>query len=232
MVGQGDLAGSGDLAAADQAGDRDGVVRGAERPDPDEAGVRAEEPGGREHLGDLERLVLLKRRQQTGEAPGQHRLAGAGRAGEEQVVGAGGGDLEGPAGLVLAADVGQVLDQGDRGIGRRAGATQVGPADQPLPDLPERGRAGDPQAGDQSGLDQVGLGDDQEPGARPAGGHGGRQHALDRADVTAEPELADGPQALQGGRRHPPGRAPGGRSRWAGRTRIPAWAGRPVAGTR
>ena len=121
-------------------------------------------------------------------------------------MGAGGGDLERPAGLVLAVDVGQVLDRGDRGVGRRAGMTQVGPADQPLPDLPERGRAGDPQARDQSGLDQVGLGDDQEPGARPAGRHGGREHALDRADVTAEAELADGPQTLKGGRRHPPGR--------------------------
>ena len=182
------------------------MVRGAERPDPDESGVRPEEPGSREHLGDLERLVLLERWQQAGEAPGQHRLAGAGRAGEEQVVGAGGSDLQGPAGLVLAADVGQVLDQGDRGVGRRAGAAQVGPSDQPLPHLPERGRPGDRQVGDQGGLHQVGLGDDQEPGAGAAGGHGGWQHPLDRSDVAAEPELADGPQALQGGRRHPPGR--------------------------
>jgi hypothetical protein len=33
-VGQGDLAGPGDLAPADQGGDRDGVVGGAERTDP------------------------------------------------------------------------------------------------------------------------------------------------------------------------------------------------------
>ena len=172
---------------------------------PDEAGVRAEETGGREHLGDLERLVLLERREQAGEAPGQHGLAGAGRAGEEQVVGAGGGDLEGPAGLVLASDVGEVLDHRHRGVGRRPGAAQLGPADQPLADLLQRGGAGDPQAGDERGLDQVGLGDDQEPGARPAGGQGGRQHPLDRADVAAEAELADRPQALEGrsGGTHP-----------------------------
>jgi hypothetical protein len=143
---------------------------------------------------------------QTGEAPGQHGLAGAGRAGEEQVVGAGGGDLQGPAGLVLAADLGQVLDRRDRCGGRRAGTVQVALADQPLADLPERGGAGDPQVGDEGGLDQVGLGDDQEPGARPAGGQGGRQDAVDRADVATEAELADGPQALEGGRRHRPGR--------------------------
>jgi hypothetical protein len=206
VVGQGHLAGSGDLAAADQARDGDGVVRGSERPDPDQPGVRAEQAGGGEHLGDLERLVLLERREQAGEASGQHRLAGARRAGEEQVVGAGGGDLEGAAGLPLAADVGEVLDRRVGGAGRGAGAAEVGPAGQPLPDLPEGGGAGDPQVGDQRRLGQVGLGDDQEPGARPAGGQGGREHALDRADVAAEAELADGPQAVEGGRRHRPGR--------------------------
>jgi hypothetical protein len=36
-------------------------------------------------------------------------------------VGAGGGDLQGPAGLVLAADVGEVLDRGGRGVDRQAG---------------------------------------------------------------------------------------------------------------
>src|SRR5829696_4892907 len=97
-VGERHLPGSGDLAAADQARDRDGVMGGAEGPDPDQAGVRAEEAGGREHLGDLERLVLLEWREQAGEAPGEHRLARARRAGEEQVVGAGGGDLKGAAG--------------------------------------------------------------------------------------------------------------------------------------
>src|SRR5829696_4538618 len=93
-VGKRHLPGTGDLAAADQAGDRDGVVGGTEGPDPDQAGVRAEEAGGREHLRDLERLVLLEWREQAGEVLGQHGLAGARRAGEEQVVGAGGGDLE------------------------------------------------------------------------------------------------------------------------------------------
>ena len=90
---------------------------GAERADRDEARVGAEKAGGGEHLGDLERLVLLEGREQAGEASGQHRLAGAGRAGEEQIVGAGGGDLEGAAGLVLASDVGQVLDRRDGGLG-------------------------------------------------------------------------------------------------------------------
>src|SRR5215216_595169 len=56
-----------------------------------------------------------------------------------------------------------------RRVGRRAGTVQVAPADQPLADLAERGGPGHRQVGDEGGLDQVGLGDDQEPGARPAG---------------------------------------------------------------
>jgi hypothetical protein len=95
-------------------------MRSSERPDPDQAGVRAEQAGGGEHLGDLERLVLLERREEAGEAPGQHRLASARRAGEEQVVGASGGDLEGAAGLLLAEDVGEVVD-------RRGGLSGGGP---------------------------------------------------------------------------------------------------------
>jgi len=73
-------------------------------------------------------------------------------------VGAGGGDLEGAAGRLLAADVGEILDRRDGRVGWRAGAAQVGPADQPVADLAQRGRAGDPQVRDEGGLDQVGLG--------------------------------------------------------------------------
>ena len=147
-------------------------------------------------------------------------------------MGAGGGDLQRPAGLVLASDVGEVLDHRHLGIGRRPGASQIGPADQPLADLPQRGGTGDPQAGDEGGLDQVGLRYDQEPGARPAGRQGGGQHALDRADVAAEAELADGPQTPRGPAAASTLPRPGARSRSAGRTRSPAWAGRLGAGRR
>ena len=206
MVGQADLAGAGDVAAADQAGDRDGVVGGPERPRRDQAGARAEEPGRREHPGDLERLVALQRRQQAGQPPGQHRLAGAGRADEEEVVAAGGGDLQRAAGNALAAHVGEVGDPGWWGGRRGAGPSEVGPAGQPLPDLAEGGRPDDAEVRDKGGLGQVGLGDDQEPGGRPPGGQGGRQHAADGADVAGQAKLADGPQAVQPGRRDRAGR--------------------------
>lgn len=49
--------------------------------------------------GGLLRLLLAERRQNAGQAAGQHALAGAGRADEQQVVAAGGGDLQRPLGL-------------------------------------------------------------------------------------------------------------------------------------
>ena len=59
-----------------------------------------------------------ERRQEAGKPPGEHRLAGAGRTGHQDVVAAGGGDLEGAARERLSADVGEVvLGLGSGGVG-------------------------------------------------------------------------------------------------------------------
>ena len=52
-----------------------------------------------------------------GESLGEHALAGAGAADEEKAVVSGGGDLDCPPGLGLAADVGEVGV--DRGLSER-----------------------------------------------------------------------------------------------------------------
>ena len=67
-----------------------------------------------------------------GQAAGQHGLAGSGRAEEQEVVAAGGGDLERAPGERLAAHVGQVGSGGiggwrERGEVRRAPGAR-GPA--------------------------------------------------------------------------------------------------------
>ena len=59
-------------------------------------------------LGDLERLLEARRRQDPRQPPRQHRLARARRADHQQVVAAGGGDLERALGVLLPAHVGQV----------------------------------------------------------------------------------------------------------------------------
>ena len=55
-----------------------------------------------------ENLGRIERRQQAGQARRQHRLAGARRADEQQVVTAGRGDLERPLGGLLALDLGKL----------------------------------------------------------------------------------------------------------------------------
>ena len=52
--------------------------------------------------------VAVERRKQAGQSLGEHRLARSGRADHQQVVPAGGGDLQCPTGDRLAADVGEV----------------------------------------------------------------------------------------------------------------------------
>ena len=94
-------------AAAEQAGVGDGVVRGAEGTAGEQAGCRARAGRRRCGLGGFERFVEGERRQDAGEALGEHRLAGAGRADHQDVVAAGGGDLEGALGGGLAANVGE-----------------------------------------------------------------------------------------------------------------------------
>ena len=54
--------------------------------------------------------LVVERRQQPRDRPGQQRLAGSGRADHDQAVAAGQGDLQRPARLQLAAHLGQVRD--------------------------------------------------------------------------------------------------------------------------
>ena len=57
---------------------------------------------------DLERGPLVQRREEAGQPLGQHRLAGARRAGHQQVVPAGGGHLHRPPSGRLPDDVAEV----------------------------------------------------------------------------------------------------------------------------
>ena len=66
----------------------------------------------RPQLGGLQRLLAGQVGQDGGQAFGQHTLACAGRAYHEDVMSAGGGDLQGAFGLLLAlhvSEVGQVV---------------------------------------------------------------------------------------------------------------------------
>ena len=137
-----------------------------------------------------------QRRQDAGQARGQHRLARAGRADEQQVVAAGRGDLQRPLGVLLALDVAQVGQRGSPsrtvGLGPRQhlGAAEV------VDQRDQRARREDrhvPPAQAASGPQASGQ-------IRPvpgAGGDGGGQRARHRRDAAVQRQLAQHRPALQ-----------------------------------
>ncbi len=139
-------------AAADDRGRRRGVVRRAKRR------VSDERLSGREDAGDgvdprhLERLLAREVGQDPREAAGEHRLPGARRAGEKEVLSSGRRDLERTAGALLASDVGKVGRRAavrHRDLGNRLGlkeATEI------------RSRVGEVADGDRLDPGERGLG--------------------------------------------------------------------------
>ena len=100
-----DLAGPRRVAAADQPGGGDRVVRGAERARDRATAVEAPATLA---IRATSSASAAQRRQDRGQPPRRQRLPGAGRADHQQAVAAGGGDLERPAQARLAAQVGEV----------------------------------------------------------------------------------------------------------------------------
>ncbi len=108
MVRERDLAGSRHRAAADE---RDapmpcGAARGTRASST--RGSRRRRPATMRTAASSSASASLERRQDAGQAAREHRLAGAGRSDEQQVMRAGRGDLERASRVRLAAHVGEV----------------------------------------------------------------------------------------------------------------------------
>ena len=191
-------------AAPDECGRRHPVVRGDERRRDGQVLVRRQRPGQRAHGGHLHRLLDAEVGQQTGQPAGEHRLAGPGRADEQQVVPTRGRDLDGAAGDVLADDVGEVVHGGpwpQPGTGRRCGERGLPP--QPREDLGEVGGPEQFDAVDEGGLVESPDRDDDARDPRPPRGHDARQYPADVAHPAVEGELAEQDDALEGTRAQP-----------------------------
>jgi hypothetical protein len=199
VVGEGDFAGAGNGAAADEARVGDGVVRGAERPLGNESGFGVEDTGDGVDLGGLEGFVESEGREDRGETAGEHGFAGAGRADHQNVVTTGGGDLEGALGGLLAANVGEVegemleLVKDLSGFDFEGGCLNAAVAGlvEQVADLEEGLDGIDVDALDDGGFAGVGFGDDEVFDAALAGGDGDGQHAGNGAEGAVEAELAD-----------------------------------------
>ena len=138
--------------------------------------------------GGLLRLLFAQRRQYAGQAARQHALAGTGWTYEQQVVAAGGGDLQRPLGLGLADHILQIrhIGQGVRGLGLRQGqlvlARQPGGDGQQLVGGTHFGVLNEGSLGAVLPRYQQGT-----PGVA-AGEHGG-QHAEHGADLAGQGQL-------------------------------------------
>ena len=205
VVRQGDLAGLDLQPAAGQRRHGRRMMRGAERPGAGELPL-GDQSGHRMDHGGLQQLGRRERRQQARQAGGHHRLAGAGRADEQQVVAPGRGDLQRPLGVLLALHVPQVGDPlalghppGDR---RRQ---DLGPAEM-VHEADQRGRGQDAGVPGPGGLSAAGLRAD-EPQAEGARRHRRRQGAGRRDDASIEGELPHRrPVGQRVGGHHPHGR--------------------------
>ena len=107
------------------------MVRRAERPLPPAANIEAL-LADRGNRGSLHRFLIIEIGQDARQPAGQHGLAGARRADEQQVVRAGRGNGQRPLGGSLAADIGQIRRQRATaeglvfGFGQALLAVQVG----------------------------------------------------------------------------------------------------------
>src|SRR6185437_12735983 len=199
VVREADLAGTRDHAATDEAGVGDGVVRCAEGTLRDQTFVLVEDAGDGVNLGGLERLFEAQRREDRGQALGEHRLAGTWRADHEDVVPARRCDLERALGNVLSAyvaKVGEVIErpfkEGARFYAQRLGfdrAVRCGV--EQFADFEQTTDRIDAHAVDDGGLACVGRGDDEVADASVFGGDGDGQHALHGADAAVQAKLAD-----------------------------------------
>ena len=189
-MGKRRLARAGADAAADHRRHRGGMMRGAEGPAGGQLAVRkrAGDRGDHRHFQELGRR---QGRQERGEPRRQHRLAGAGRADHEEMMAAGGGDLERALGRLLALDVGEIRQRPDRIDHARLGPRQDLGAAEMIGDRDQAARGEDRHGAARPGrLRAAGQRTDQAAAER-VGRDRRRQRAGDRCDGAVERQFAD-----------------------------------------
>ena len=112
VVGQADFAGPGDMAAADQSGVGDGVVRGAEGPGWSPGPVPGHQAHDAVDLGRLDGLLKAQLGEDRWEAAGPAWSCRTREADHQDIVAAGRGDLQGPLDVFLALHFGEIQGKG------------------------------------------------------------------------------------------------------------------------
>ena len=186
VVRERDLAGPRDRAAADERDVRDGVMRRAKRPLAEQAHAGRQRAGDRMDRRALQRFVERQRRQDRSQPPRQHRLAGAGRARQQQVVAAGRRDFERAAREQLPAHVGKIAFACVRrcrgGAADRRRALRLVRPVQRIDRFRQRARDADVETLDDARLGGVLWRQQQPLQSETTGGDGDRQDAANAVD--------------------------------------------------
>ena len=194
-MAEGDLPRFGDSPAPDESGVGDGVVRGAEGAGGDERRAGVEHSGDAVDLGRLQRLAGGERGEDGGHGAGEERLAASGRAGHQEVVASGGGDLHRPLRLILPAYVRHIHREFLRGDGLQLDDGGVredrGVAADVLHEFPQGARAEHVDAVHERGLVGVRGGHDGRPHSSVAREPDHREHAVGAAEMAFQREFAD-----------------------------------------
>ena len=146
--------------------------------------------GDRGDHGDFQEFGRRQRRQDRGQPRSQHRLAGAGRPDHQQVMAAGGGDLERALGALLPLDVGEVERHAVALANFRLRPREHLRALEMVGELDERAGSDDVDLGTGPGGFRPTLGRADQTLPARIGADRGRQDAGDRGNRAVEPELA------------------------------------------
>ena len=184
-----------DGAAANETRVRDGVMRRAERAQPDQSGARVEHARHAVNLGGLKRFFKCKRRQDGRHAFRQHRFSRSWRPDHQNVVAAGACDFEGALGGLLAANVFEIhmelLRLAEQLIGIDLQPINAVAGIDVMNDVKQRLDGIHFNAPDHGRFASVDLGHDHALHLRPTGLDRDRQRAAYSAQAAVERKLAD-----------------------------------------
>ncbi len=152
-------------------------------------------------LGRFQCLGQRHRRQDARQAAREHRLAAAGRADHQDVVAAGGRDLERALRVILPFHFGEIhVDRREvrEDLGHvDRGTRQLGPLAEVSRHVGQRVRAAHVEAFDDRGFAHVAGGEDQPGASRLARRDGDGERAAHGANLAVEAELAEDAPAGQ-----------------------------------
>lgn len=188
------------VAATDQTGMRNGMVRGAEGTGADQRGTSGKLIGDGVDLGNVEGFIDAHAGEDGGHSSGEEGFARAGRTGHEDVMEASSGNLEGALDVFLSFDIAEVgLDDGIEALhtAARVGLDVGVDASEVAVEGGEGRYRDDLEVGDESGFGGVGFGDEDGVEALLAcqGCHG--EDAANMADGAIERKLADDQAVFQ-----------------------------------